>query len=71
MGNRQEKTAEAMTTEDRKESREKVLAGLRLAVAEALEVHRKAGRMIVVWKDGRVVWLPVKEAIEAAAQSNR
>jgi len=60
-----------MTTEDRKESREKVLAGLRLAVAEALEVHRKAGRKIVVWKDGKVVWLPVKEAIEAVAQSNR
>ena len=60
-----------MTTEDRKESREKVLAGLRLAVAEALEVHRKAGRKIVVWKDGKVVWLTVKEAIEAAAQLNR
>ena len=60
-----------MTTEDRKESREKVLAGLRLAVAEALEVHRKAGRRVVVWKDGKVVWLPVKEAIEAVAQSNR
>lgn len=60
-----------MTTEDRKESREKVLAGLRLAVAEALEVHRKAGRKVVVWKDGKVVWLSVEEAIEAAAQSSR
>lgn len=60
-----------MTTEDRRDSREKVFAGLRAAVAEELEVHRKAGRWIVVWKDGKVVWLPVKEAIEAAAQSDR
>jgi Arc/MetJ family transcription regulator len=34
---------------------------LRRAVREALIEHKKAGRSIVVWRDGRVVRVPAKE----------
>ena len=38
---------------------------LREAVREALIRHKKLGESIVVWKDGKVVWVPPEE-IEVA-----
>ena len=60
-----------MTDEERRISREKVFAGLKIAVARALEEHRRAGRKVAVWKDGKAVRLPVEEAIQAAADEER
>ena len=38
---------------------------LRQAVREALLRHKKLGESIVIWKDGKVVWVPPEE-IEVA-----
>jgi len=35
--------------------------GVRQGVARALEEHRRAGRSIVVWRDGKIVWIPPEE----------
>jgi len=35
--------------------------GVRRGVAQALEEHRRAGRSIVVWKDGKIVWIPPEQ----------
>ena len=34
---------------------------LREAVREALLRHKKLGESIVIWKDGKVVWVPPEE----------
>ena len=34
------------------------LKALRIAVANTIEEHRRSGDPIVVWKNGRVVWIP-------------
>jgi hypothetical protein len=34
-----------------------VSEALRVAVAEALERHKRAGKPIAVWRDGKVVWV--------------
>jgi hypothetical protein len=44
-----------MTADKVKELRQKIDAGVKTAVASALEEHRRAGRSIVVWKHGKVV----------------
>ena len=44
-----------MTPDKVKELRQKIDAGVKTAVASALEEHRRAGRSIVVWKQGKVV----------------
>lgn len=35
--------------------------GVRRGAARARAEHKKAGRSIVVWKDGKVVWIPPEE----------
>jgi len=35
--------------------------GVRRGVARALEEHRRAGRSIVVWKDGKIVRIPPEQ----------
>jgi len=35
--------------------------GVRQGVARALDEHRRAGRSIVVWRDGKIVWIPPEE----------
>lgn len=39
----------------------KVDAGVKEAIAEAVEAHRIAGRSIVVWREGKVVTIPASE----------
>ncbi len=39
----------------------KIDIGVRRGVARALEEHRRAGRSIVVWKDGKIVWIPPEQ----------
>jgi hypothetical protein len=46
-----------MTADKARELRQKIDAGVKSAVATALEEHRRAGRPVVVWKHGRVVTL--------------
>ena len=39
----------------------KIHLGVQLAIARTLAEHKKAGRSIVIWKDGRVVHVPPEE----------
>lgn len=34
---------------------------MRIAVAEALERHKRAGQPIAVWRDGKVVWIAAED----------
>ncbi|HZM03626.1 MAG TPA: hypothetical protein VFC44_11505 [Candidatus Saccharimonadales bacterium] len=43
-----------MNAEQKKVLREKTNAGVKAAVASALEEHRRAGRKVAIWRDGRV-----------------
>lgn len=47
------------------ELHQKVEAGIKAAVAHALEEHRRAGRPIAVWQDGKVAIIPVPEPSSA------
>ncbi len=46
-----------MTTEEMDKLYQKIAEGGKVAVAEALERHRKLGESIAVWQDGKVVIL--------------
>jgi hypothetical protein len=47
----------AMTDEEMRALHRKITEGGKVAIAEALERHRKLGEAIAVWKDGKVVIL--------------
>ena len=47
-----------MNVEKRKELRQKITAGVKAAVSSALEEHRRAGRLVAVWQNGRVRIVP-------------
>ncbi|MEG4394805.1 hypothetical protein [Microcoleus sp. BROC3] len=40
---------------------EKIDAGVKAAIAEALEKHRRLGQSISVWRDGKIVTLTAAE----------
>ncbi len=40
---------------------EKIEFGVRRGVARALAEHKKAGRSIVIWRDGKVVQIPPED----------
>ena len=50
-----------MAGEQRDELGTKIDKGIKAAVAEALERHRKLGESIAVWMDGKVVILRCEE----------
>jgi hypothetical protein len=50
-----------MTSTQSEELDLKIDAGIKQAISEALEEHRRMGRAIVVWKDGKVVTIPPSE----------
>ena len=50
-----------MTSRQNEELDRKIDAGIKQAISEALERHRRMGRAVVVWKDGKVVTIPPSE----------
>jgi hypothetical protein len=50
-----------MTNLQREEFNRKIDAGIKKAIAEAIEVHRRMGRSISIWKDGKVITIPASE----------
>ncbi|MEG4500438.1 hypothetical protein QUB05_24515 [Microcoleus sp. F10-C6] len=40
---------------------EKIDAGVKAAIAEALEKHRRLGQSISIWRDGKIVTLTAAE----------
>jgi hypothetical protein len=65
-----------MSTDKAKDVRAIMLDGhlipraLRQAVTEALIRHKRLGTPIVVWRDGKVVWIPAEE-IEIPSSTSR
>lgn len=41
---------------------EKAMQALAEAVAEVVEDHRRRGKPLAVWRDGKAVWIPATEA---------
>lgn len=39
----------------------KIAAGIKQAISEALEEHRRMGRSVVVWKNGKVITISLSE----------
>ena len=60
-----------MNTEQRSRLRQKIDAGLKAAVAAALEEHRRAGRLVAVLRAGRVVLAPPEPAGRAGSLALR
>lgn len=57
-------------TEDKIQSKhQKIRAGVKAAIAQALERHRKLGESIAVWRDGKVVVLTADQIPTAPASS--
>jgi hypothetical protein len=50
-----------MTDEEMRALHQKIAEGGKVAIAEALERHRKLGEEIAVWKDGKVVILSAEQ----------
>lgn len=46
-----------MIVDDLQTRRQTILAGIKVAIAQALERHRCLGESIAVWQDGKVVVL--------------
>lgn len=46
----------------------RILHAMRQGVRAALARHRERGNPIVVWRDGRVVWIPAEEIPEEATR---
>jgi transposase InsO family protein len=44
---------------------------LRRGVREALRRHRDAGQPVVVWRDGKVVWVPANELDELIREESQ
>lgn len=43
------------------ELHQKINAGVKLAIAEAIEKHRKLGQSISVWQDGQIITLTANQ----------
>jgi hypothetical protein len=43
-----------MNAKKRKDLRDRITSGVKAGVAAALEEHRRAGRSVAIWQDGRV-----------------
>ena len=41
---------------------DQALQALRAAVAKLIEDHRRRGRPLAIWRDGKAVWIPATEA---------
>jgi hypothetical protein len=50
-----------MTEEELHNLYEKIDAGVKVAIAEAIEKHRRLGQSITIWRDGKVVTLTAAE----------
>jgi hypothetical protein len=46
-----------MTEGDFNQNQEKILSGVKVAIAQAIERHRRLGESIAVWQNGKVVIL--------------
>jgi hypothetical protein len=65
-----------MTSKDPKDVRAIMLDGtavqraLRESWIKTLDRHKRLGNPIVVWRDGKVVWVPAEEIVIPDAETN-
>ena len=52
-----------MIEDDIKDRRQKIREGVKEAVAQAIERHRRLGQSIAVWQDGKVVILEADQIL--------
>lgn len=57
-----------MIKNKRQEWSDKIQAGVRAGISDALEEHRRSGRKVPVGSKGRVVWLTVEKALAKAGK---
>lgn len=50
-----------MTNEESEELERKIDAGIKAAIARAIEEHRRMGYPVVIWRDGRVTTIRPEE----------
>ena len=50
---------------------QKILEGARVAVAEAVETHRRLGQSIVVMRDGNPTWIAAEDIAPLKENSRR
>jgi hypothetical protein len=50
-----------MTEEELLKLYEKIDAGVKAAIAEAIEKHRRLGQSISIWRDGKIVTITAAE----------
>jgi hypothetical protein len=51
-----------MKTSSRQTLTQKALRALIEAVAKVVEDHRRRGKPLAVWRDGKAIWMPVEQA---------
>jgi hypothetical protein len=51
-----------MKKSDRPTLTQKAMQALSDAVAKVVEDHRRRGRPLAVWRDGKAVWIPAPKA---------
>jgi len=54
-----------MTKKEIKDFRKKVYNGVKIAIKNALLEHKRAGRSIVIMKDGKMVTVPPEQILES------
>lgn len=59
-----------MTEQDLEKLDDKIDAGVKNAIAEAIEKHRKLGQSIAIWRDGKVVILTADEIPKLPSTTN-
>ena len=50
---------------------QKAVRALNEAVAQVIDDHRRQGRPLAIWRDGKAVWLPVPASSVAHESSAR
>lgn len=50
-----------MAKQDLTELHQKIDAGVKLAIAQAIEKHRKLGQSISIWQDGQIITLTASQ----------
>jgi hypothetical protein len=59
-----------MTEHDLNKAQETILKGVKVAIAQAIERHRRLGESIAVWQDGKVVILEADQIPPLPPESN-
>jgi len=60
-----------MTEDESRAINQKIRNGVKVAIAQAIERHRRLGESIAIWKDGKVVILEADQIVPLQPESER